>query len=185
MSSRRSPRISNSDKLRIPGDARAKSLWQPPPMVSQGVYGRAVHLRARGWPTGDLIFLQLREMSTESNDDRLYKALSPYRGFIFRWQRYRMLSADWDHDHCLGCWARFAEQPDQWRDEVHTEGWVTLWPVDETANPEPLSATETGYICIPSPKPGGFQLDWLCPRCFEACRERLGFTVDPDHPQWT
>jgi hypothetical protein len=35
-----------------------------------------------------------------------------------------------------------------------------------------------------SPKRSGFQLDWLCPKCFEACRQELGFVVDPDHPQW-
>jgi hypothetical protein len=31
---------------------------------------------------------------------------------------------------------------------------------------------------------GGFQLDWLCLRCFEACRQELGFVIDSEHPQW-
>jgi hypothetical protein len=41
-----------------------------------------------------------------------------------------------------------------------------------------------GMVLVPSPKLGGFQLDWLCPKCFEACRQALGFVIDSEHPQW-
>jgi len=52
--------------------------------------------------------------------ERLRSSLSHYRGFVFRWQIYKALTPDWDHDHCKGCWARFAERPEEWRDTVHT-----------------------------------------------------------------
>jgi hypothetical protein len=41
-----------------------------------------------------------------------------------------------------------------------------------------------GQVLVPSPKRNGFRLDWACPKCFEACRQDLGFIVDPEHPQW-
>jgi len=126
-------------------------------------------------------------MSADTSEEDLTRLLSRYRGFVFRWQRYKELSPQWDHDHCIGCWARFAERPEEWRDLVHTEGWVTLWPVGDTVEEEAqaISAFQaTGKTLVPSPKLNGFQLDWLCPKCFEAIREQLGFVIDPEHPQW-
>lgn len=124
-------------------------------------------------------------MSLDSTNEQLRESLSRYQGFVFRWQNYRMLRADWDHDHCLGCWVRFAERPYEWPDEVHTAGWVTLWPVQDTdVASQPRSLTSAGLTYVSSPTMNGYQLDWLCPECFEACRELLGFVVDPDHPQW-
>ena len=123
-------------------------------------------------------------MSIDSPNDRLHKSLSHYRGFVFRWQHYRMLRSDWDHDHCSGCRARFAERPEEWPDTVHTEGFVALMPALNTDESEVASPSPTGHRWIASPKLGGYQLDWFCPECFNACREELGFIVDPEHPQW-
>ncbi|MCU1336881.1 MAG: hypothetical protein JWO19_2462 [Bryobacterales bacterium] len=115
----------------------------------------------------------------------LLKSLQHYRGFVFRWQQYRQLSPEWNHDHCGGCWARFAEHAEEWSDVVHTAGWVTLWPTDDDVEPQFISdAKAVGYVCVPSPKLSGFQLDWLCPECFTSCHDELEFVVDPDHPQW-
>jgi len=77
--------------------------------------------------------------------------------------------------------------PEEWNDEVHTDGWVTLWPVTTTAEGESELVAKwraAGQVLVPSPKRSAFQLDWLCPKCFEACREDLGFVVDPQHAQW-
>src|ERR1700730_8632922 len=111
-----------------------------------------------------------RQMSIDSTNDHLHKLLSHYRGFVFRWQHYRMLRSDWDHDHCRGCRARFAERPDEWLDTVAAEGWVTLWPTLNTDESEVASPAPTGYRSIASPKLSGHQLDWLCPECFKSCR---------------
>jgi hypothetical protein len=126
-------------------------------------------------------------MHADEKRERLIRDLKPYQGYVFRWQRYRELAPDWNHDHCKACWARFAERPDEWTDTVHTEGWVTLWPLHH--NPEEEQELiarfrSIGEVLVPSPKPHGFQLDWVCPECFEACREELGFVIDPEHPQW-
>lgn len=126
-------------------------------------------------------------MPTDEDKERLTRALRQYRGFIFRWQAYKASSPDWDHDHCRGCWSRFAERPGEWNDAVHTAGWVTLWPVTGAADEETTLVAKwrtAGHVVVASPKHGGFQLDWLCPVCFETCREQLGFVVDPEHPQW-
>jgi hypothetical protein len=100
---------------------------------------------------------------------------------VFRWERWKQLSDNWNHDHCKACWARFAERPEEWNGMVHAEGWVTLWPTGESAT-EPIRGA--GQIFIPSPKFRGFQMDWLCSSCFESVREELGFVVDPEHSQW-
>jgi hypothetical protein len=116
---------------------------------------------------------------------RVTNSLRHYRGFVFRWQRYKARSPDWSHDHCDGCSARFAERPDQWAGAVYTEGWVTLWPVTRHGEEELVAKWRAaGQVLVPSPKVGGFQLNWLCPKCFEACRQELGFVIDPEHPQW-
>src|SRR5215471_20326005 len=110
-------------------------------------------------------------MSADTSKEDLTKLLSSYRGFVFRWQRYKELSPQWDHDHCRGCWARFAEQPEEWQDPVYTEGWVTLWPIGDTAKEEAEMISEfhaAGKVLVPSPKLNGFQLDWLCPDCFNS-----------------
>jgi hypothetical protein len=120
-----------------------------------------------------------------ASKELLLKSLQHYRGFVFRWQTYRQLSPEWSHDHCGGCWARFAEHPEEWSDVVHTAGWVTLWQArDKPNSPFIADGKAAGYLFVPSPKPGGFQLDWLCPDCFAACRDPLEFVVDPDHDQW-
>jgi hypothetical protein len=81
----------------------------------------------------------------------------------------------------------FAERPEEWKDVVHTEGWVTLWPVTLTAQTEEELVAKwraAGKILVPSPRLGGFQLDWVCPKCFETCCQELAFVIDPEHPQW-
>ena len=114
-----------------------------------------------------------------------FKILSYYRGGIFRWQRWRSLSPDWTHDHCLGCSVRFAERPEQWSDRICTDGWVTLAPVSKASSSEFIDGLQArGYNYVPAPAPGGYHAEWLCAECFEHVRQELGFIVDPDHPQW-
>lgn len=125
-------------------------------------------------------------MSPDGEKKQLASTLRQYEGFVFRWQAYKAPSPEWNHDHCKGCWVTFAERPSEWSDAVYTEGWVTLWPVSGTAHEEAALVAKwraAGRVLV-APRRGGFQLDWLCPECFEACREELGFVIDPEHPQW-
>jgi hypothetical protein len=119
--------------------------------------------------------------NSETRDGYLRRQLASYRGIVFRRQVWRELSPDWDHDHCKACWARFAARREEWSDNVYTEGYVTLWPRSSVGTPLLVA---DGYQCVPAPAVGGFQLDWLCPGCFDAVREELGLVLDPDHPQW-
>jgi hypothetical protein len=121
--------------------------------------------------------------------DRSYllEVLRPYRGFVFRRQLYTQRSVEWDHDHCDGCMATFAEHECEPNRPFYKEGWVTLLPVKH----RPLNEDDAiakfrsaGHIIVPAPKFHGFQLTWICPECFEAFREELALRVDPDHPQW-
>ncbi|PWT84256.1 MAG: hypothetical protein C5B58_05005 [Acidobacteria bacterium] len=143
-----------------------------------GIYRQRTHCR-----------VTIQGMNTEDQAARehLSKRLGHYRAFVFRWQPYKAPSPSWNHDHCDGCSVRFAERPAEWNDQVHTEGWVTLWPVKKTAEEESEVVAKwrtAGQVLVPSPKRSGFQLNWLCPNCFEACRQELEFVVDPEHPQW-
>ncbi|MBM3814552.1 MAG: hypothetical protein FJW20_23240 [Acidimicrobiia bacterium] len=107
------------------------------------------------------------------------------RGFVFRWQRYRVVSEAWDHDHCSGCWAKFSEFPEQYSEPIQTEGWVTLWPTEDEPEPELIvKARTSGWRVEPSPKYGGFQLNWVCKECYELFGAGLDFVADAQHPQW-
>jgi len=44
-------------------------------------------------------------------------------GVTLRWQEYHAPRADWDHDHCAFCWAKFMEKTVP--DTVHA-GYATL-----------------------------------------------------------
>jgi len=44
------------------------------------------------------------------------------RGATLRFKKYRMPRPSWDHDHCVGCWAKFMENPGQ---DILTEGYAT------------------------------------------------------------
>ena len=46
-----------------------------------------------------------------------------YKGARGRFQRkqYIQFSETWDHDHCIGCWAKFAEFE---RPDIQHEGYV-------------------------------------------------------------
>jgi len=109
-----------------------------------------------------------------------------YTGKVFRWQAWRKPSSDWDHDHCLVCWSRFAEPDDGWTDPVlHFEGWLTVWKVPAEPGRDFLDEMEeAGYKVARSPKTNNYMRGWFCPECFTLYRDELGFIVDPAHEQW-
>jgi hypothetical protein len=72
-----------------------------------------------------------------------------FEGLRWRRKRYRPWSDTWDHDHCIGCWAKFAEldAPD---------------------------ALHEGYATCEDWKHGA-DYDWVCPSCFADLREAMGW----------
>jgi hypothetical protein len=98
--------------------------------------------------------------------------LKPLEGLTFRLRRYQAPTPDWDHDHCYGCCAKFAEFDGS---DIQHEGYFTTVPAQQS--PEPKI---TGLMCIQEPTPGGLAFRWVCVECFEAFREVLGFTLEPE-----
>jgi hypothetical protein len=66
----------------------------------------------------------------------------PYlRGMRFQRKPYREYSAEWDHDHCAACWAKFATTSSE-REPIYYEGFATC-----------------------SDYRHGEDYEWVCPEC--------------------
>jgi len=96
-------------------------------------------------------------------------------GLAFRLLHYQAPTAEWDHDHCFGCNAKFAEFDDP---EIEHEGYCVSLPVSESADPPPIHDGTNRGIFVKQPSSGGFALHWVCSRCFEDFREELGFKIE-------
>src|SRR5207244_6314251 len=44
--------------------------------------------------------VSITAMPIDEKRELLNKSLRHLRGSVFRWQRYRQLAPDWNHDHC-------------------------------------------------------------------------------------
>src|ERR1700687_476433 len=73
------------------------------------------------------------------------------RGVTLWKSTYIQFSADWNHDHCAGCGARFAEfdGPDILRE---------------------------GYTTGPDYKKGA-RYEWVCEQCFSDLKDEMGWSV--------
>ena len=80
-------------------------------------------------------------MSEDSRLQRL-KTQSYLRGVRFHHMVYRAYRPGWDHDHCVGCWAKFAEHGSD-LESIEREGYTT----------------GDDY-------PRGAQYEWVCGKCF-------------------
>ena len=112
--------------------------------------------------------------------DWRYDNVKHLKGAIFRHTKYRAPTIDWDHDHCDGFWAKFAEFDG--KDILH-EGYVSARPYEPGPEPEfIIQARNQGKQPISEPVVDGFTMRWLCARCFEDFRCALGFGLEPDTP---
>ena len=109
--------------------------------------------------------------STENWTEYKLTQLRPLKGLTFRLRRYEAPNPEWDHDHCYGCWAKFAEVDAS--DILHV-GYFTTVLAQQSPDP-----SITGLTCLKEPTPDGFALRWICGECFEEFREVLDFTVEP------
>ena len=73
------------------------------------------------------------------------------RGACFQRTLYKTNHPDWDHDHCAGCWAKFAENASE-PELIEQEGYAT------TSNYE---------------KGAGY--DWVCVTCFALFKDEMGW----------
>jgi len=116
--------------------------------------------------------------TTNPTADWRYDNLKHLRGATFRYAKYKAPTSDWDHDHCKGCWAKFAEFDGP--DILH-EGYVSAKPYEPTPESEfIIRARKEGKRVIPKPAVDGFTLHWVCPLCFEDFRGVLGLRLEPE-----
>ena len=71
------------------------------------------------------------------------------KGLTLHRQKYTQWSESWDHDHCSGCWAKFAEFDGP--DILH-EGFATGDDYER-----------------------GARYEWVCPECFFELKTEMGW----------
>jgi hypothetical protein len=111
------------------------------------------------------------------SDDWRYDRLKWLQGCSFRLLTYHAPSEEWDHDHCAGCWAKFAdlEGPD-----ILHEGFVYAKPHEVRPTPEFIEeCIKEGMHCIQMPAVQGEDLHWVCPECFAEFQGVLDLKVTP------
>ncbi len=74
------------------------------------------------------------------------------RGVRFQRMRYREYRPGWDHDHCVACWAKFAEFDDP-NEPIQHEGYTTCADYEH-----------------------GAEYDWVCLECFSLFKDAMGWT---------
>ena len=75
------------------------------------------------------------------------------KGATLQWQQWKPPNADWDHDHCACCWAKFAEWDGP---EIQRRGYTTT------------SQHERGV---------GYY--WVCEKCFADLRHEMEWRLVP------
>jgi hypothetical protein len=104
----------------------------------------------------------------DANDWRRRGQEKHLRGARLAWRRYQAMSAQWEHEHCEFCWAKFL-------DANYSPAHRVLLESD----PEVLAG---GY----TEAPGGTQPageHWICKPCFEDFREEFEWELVPSDPE--
>lgn len=101
------------------------------------------------------------------------KSLGRLKAMTFEFADYTAPSAEWDHDHCEGCWATFAlfDGP-----EILHSGYYTIVRIRDKSTKEPefiRQARESGREVLAKPD----TKQWVCSECFEAFRTTLAWKL--------
>jgi hypothetical protein len=113
-----------------------------------------------------------------STDEELKKhkirLLSCFEGASFQLADYSAPSADWDHDHCEGCTAKFAEFDGP---EILHSGYFTICEsgIEDSETPEFIEEMQE-QGCEVMAKPDA--KSWVCKECFEEFRTLLNWELD-------
>jgi hypothetical protein len=111
-------------------------------------------------------------MDPDTGDWR-YENVKWVQGGTFRFLQYRAPSREWDHDHCFGCWAKFAEYEGP---DILREGFAYAEPFEVGEEPECVTQRKEEVMrCLSKPALDDVKLHWLCSECFEDFREPLNF----------
>jgi hypothetical protein len=90
------------------------------------------------------------------------------RGTRFRWRAYVPPKPEWDHDHCLFCWAKFVPRSEEGKD------WLTK---------DQHTIYFEGYATV---ERNGSGFEWICRPCFDDFADELEFVlVDEAVPEVT
>jgi len=73
------------------------------------------------------------------------------KGLRLQFRHYTRWSESWDHDHCAGCWAKFAEFNGE---DIQHQGYAT---------------------CDDYPK--GACYEWICITCFEDLKDDMQWSA--------
>ncbi|MEP7353107.1 MAG: hypothetical protein ABI824_07730 [Acidobacteriota bacterium] len=110
------------------------------------------------------------------NSDWRYRQIEGLQGCEFRFARYYPRGAGRDHDHCEGCWSKFAEAD---YSHILQEGYVTSLPARESPESEFVRrCRDQGMECLPPANAAGVRFHWVCARCFEDFRQMLRFSME-------
>lgn len=94
----------------------------------------------------------------------------------FRLTAYTSPGEEWDHDHCEGCWAKFADSDGP--DLLH-EGYCHAERFEIAPEPDLVKgAKKQGMRVVAQPSVDGSRLHWVCPECFQTFREALDFKLE-------
>jgi hypothetical protein len=119
--------------------------------LALGSLGHGVSL---AWTAG-MALVSHGQRESEMPDDwrRQHLETQPHlRGVRFHLAKYRAYRPGWEHDHCVGCWAKFMEHGSD-REPTETEGYTT----------------GDDYL-------HGAEYEWVCRTCFSDFRDAMGWT---------
>jgi hypothetical protein len=106
--------------------------------LQNGIVGNSPVLHPVGWEIAEFATLRAPRLLSidtknwidrkgskvmEQGPDWRYENAKKFDGAVLSWCLYKSPRVDWDHDHCEGCWQKFAEVSDP--PEILNAGYKT------------------------------------------------------------
>ena len=102
------------------------------------------------------------------------KKLEPLKALSFDFAEYTAPTAEWEHDHCEGCWAKFtsADEPGALRRGYSTARFISGEAPRQSEFIQ--RARKSGLTVLKKPD----NKVWVCPECFAVFGSRLGWKLN-------